>query len=498
MRSDARPERFWVSCFRMSKTRMDNFPEQTNDTNVPLVLDVDGTLLRTDLLYESFWSALGHDFLATLRVVLTHWKRPELLKQALIDIDRHTVELLPVRDAISAMAREAQEEGRAVHLVSGSNQALIDDLAVSFSLPDDHYGSDTKRNLTGAAKAAFLKERFGSGGYDYAGNAKADLASWSEARKVIAVNPDKSLMREIAALNKPTETVADNWFMKDILREIRPHQWIKNALLFVPLLASQNFSSEAFFAVCLAAVAFSLGASSIYVLNDLLDLEADRSHPEKRFRPIASGDLPIPAAMRLSVFLALLAVCLALSVDRIVCLLTLTYMAGSLSYSLWLKKRRWLDLIALTGLFLMRLLTGAVAAGTTVTAPLLGLGFVVFFTLACVKRLTALSRMPTRHHLPGRGYSHGDMIPLERAAYTSVCLSGTAFLFYVWDAKADGYYSNPVIAAIAAVPAVLWLLRMVRLSVAGREDYDPVRFVLHDRAGLALVAIGAVLLALAV
>lgn len=477
---------------------MDNFPEQRNDTNVPLVLDVDGTLLRTDLLYECFWSALGQDFFATLNVLFAHWKRPERLKQALVDIGRPSAKLLPVRDTINAMAREAKKAGRPVHLVSGSNQALVDDLAVSLSLPDVHYGSDSERNLTDATKAAFLKSKFGSGGYDYAGNAKADLGSWANARKVISVNPDAELMRNIRALNKPVECISDGWRITDILRELRPHQWTKNALLFVPLLANQSFSLGAFVAVSLAVVAFSLGASSIYVLNDLLDLAADRSHPEKRFRPIASGRLPIPVAMWLSVFLALLAIFLALSVDLTVALLTLTYMAGSLSYSLWLKKRRWLDLLALTGLFLLRLLTGAFAAGTTMTPRLLALAFVVFFTLACVKRLTALSRMPTRRNLPGRGYTYGDLIPLERAAYTSVGLSGIAFLFYVWDASTAGLYSAPLTAAMAGMPAMLWLFRMVRLSVAGREDYDPVSFVLRDRTGLSLVAIAAILIALAV
>ena len=132
------------------------------------------------------------------------------------------------------------------------------------------------------------------------------------------------------------------------------------------------------------------------------------------------------------------------------------------------------------------------------TPRLLALAFVVFFTLACVKRLTALSRMPTRRNLPGRGYTYGDLIPLERAAYTSVGLSGIAFLFYVWDASTAGLYSAPLTAAMAGMPAMLWLFRMVRLSVAGREDYDPVSFVLRDRTGLSLVAIAAILIALAV
>lgn len=479
------------------KPTMTNRSDDLHDANVPLVLDVDGTLLRTDLLYETFWAALGSDVVATLRGVVSNWRRPERLKQALIEIDRPAIELLPVREPVLEMARAAVQAGRPVHLVSGSNQALIDALAEVLELPGDHYGSDCDRNLTDATKAAFLVEQFQSGGYDYVGNARADLKSWGEARKIIAVEPDRGLLQQIKALGKPVEILPDGWGASEVVRELRPHQWVKNLLLFVPLLISQTFSAGAFLAVLLATAAFSLGASSIYVLNDLLDLEADRRHPEKRFRPIAAGRLPISAAMRISLLLILLALSLGYLVDPSVALLTLTYMAGSLSYSLWLKKRRWLDLLALTGLFLLRLLTGAVAAGVIVTPHLLALGFVVFFTLACVKRLTALSRMPTRAHLPGRGYAPGDLIPLERAAYTGVGLSGAAFLVYVMDANAAGLYSAPLVAAMAVIPAVLWLFRMVRLSIAGREDYDPVRFLLHDRAGLALVAAGAGLLLLA-
>jgi 4-hydroxybenzoate polyprenyltransferase len=487
-----------VSGANSRHSEMDTTSDQLIENDIPLVLDVDGTLLRTDLLYESFWAALGHDLTATLLATATNWQRPQRLKHALMSIARPRIDLLPVRAAVLNMAREAVEAGRSVHLVSGSNQELIDDLASQLELPGLHFGSDCERNLTDAAKAAFLKDRFGAGGYDYAGNAQADLMSWAGARKIIVVEPSTALARKIKTLGKPIKTFADGWGISDVIRELRPHQWVKNLLLFVPLLASHTLLPTTFLTVCLAAVAFSIGASSIYVLNDLLDLEADRSHPEKKFRPIASGDLPTAAAMQVSALLALTAVLLALSASPQVALLTLAYMGGSLSYSLWFKKRRWLDLIALTCLFLLRILTGAVAANSSATPQLLALSFAVFFTLACVKRLTALSRMRQRDHLPGRGYSFHDLATLERASFTSAGLSGVIFLAYVWEEHASGLYSAPVVASLAAVPLMLWLFRMVRLSIAGKEDYDPVRFVLHDRAGLMLAVLGATLLVLAV
>ncbi len=476
---------------------METNPNNVAEYDLPLILDVDGTLLRTDLLYETFWAALGRDFGKTLLRTAITWKRPERLKLALSEIAKPRIDQLPVREAVHKLVLKAKESGRAVHLVSGSNQQLIDELGKRLDLPGPHFGSDSDRNLTGSVKADFLEDQFGPERYDYAGNSQADLKSWTRARKVIVVDPDAALAREIQALGKPATLIAENWGLPDVFREIRPHQWVKNLLLFVPLIASHSFAIGSFFAVCLAAIAFSFGASSIYILNDLLDLEADRSHPEKRLRPIASGDLPIAAAMKFSALLGLLAIFLALLVSPQLALLALGYMAGSLSYSLWFKKFRWLDLMALTGLFLLRILAGAVAAETGVTAFLIVLGFFVFFTLACVKRLTALSRMPLREHLPGRGYSDRDRRPLVRAAYTGAWLSGGIFLahFWVWNEAAQ--YSKPLFASFAVLPLVLWLLRMVRLSIAGREDYDPVRFAMRDPVGLALAALGVMLIVLA-
>lgn len=326
-----------------------------------------------------------------LGVALTRWRSPARLKHALAAIGQPAVDRLPLRDSLAARAAEAARAGRPVHLVSGSPQALVDALARRLDLPGPHYGSDPERNLTGEVKAAFLARRFGVGGYDYAGNGRADLPAWQGARRAIAVAPPAGVRRALARMGKPVETLEEPGRPGALLRELRPHQWIKNLLLFVPMLAAQRFEWIVTGQVALAALAFSLGASAIYVLNDLLDLDADRRHPEKRERPLAAGTLPIPAAMTASAGLALLALILALAVGPPVAALTLLYMAGSLGYSLWLKKRRWLDVLALADLFLLRVLTGAVAAGVVLPPILFLFGFAIFFVLACAKRITAPS-----------------------------------------------------------------------------------------------------------
>lgn len=472
-------------------------PGGASGSDVPLVLDVDGTLLHTDLLFETFWAALGRSVWATLAVLFSCWGAPARMKARLRAIAEPEIELLPVREAVLDLALEAQAAGRGVHLASAADQVLVDAIGRRFGLVGPHFGSDGAANLKAEAKARLLTRRFGTAGYDYAGNSRADLAPWAGARKAIAVNPVKRLAARLAASGKPLHILTDPADKGALLREMRPLQWIKNLLLFLPALAAHQTGPETLLPVLVAVAGFSLGASAIYILNDLLDLEADRSHPAKRTRPIAAGKLPIPLAMAASPALMLAAMALGLAVSPGVAALILTYMSGSLVYSLWLKKRRWLDLAALAGLFLLRVLTGAVAAQVAVSGWLLGFVLAVFFTLACAKRLTELARARRRGHLPGRGYGPRDAASLERAAYLGAGLSAGFFAFYALSAPVSALYASPWGLALATLPVAFWLARVVRLSSRGSEGYDPVVFVFQDRAGLAIAAAGLAIVLLA-
>jgi len=463
----------------------------------PLVLDVDGTLLRTDMLYENFWAAMGRDSAATLRTLAARWTRPNLLKGALREIAAPNVDLLPVRPAILALARQARAEGRPVLLASGSDHGLVDALARRLELPGEHFGSDGTRNLTEDTKAQALVDRFGEGGFDYAGNSTADLPAWGAARRIIAVSPGAALRRRLGTMGKPLEIIDDRAGFAALWRELRPQQWIKNLLLLLPLLVAHEFGAGAVLGALMAAVAFSVGASSIYILNDLLDLEADRLHPTKRGRPIASGTLPIRDAMGASAVLVALALILAWMAGPPVAALTLLYMVTSLTYSLWLKKRRWLDIASLAFMFLLRVLTGAAAAQIAMPAWVLAFVFAVFTTLACVKRMTELARSQRRGKLPGRGYSSADFKALEWVAGVGIAASAGLFLAYAFSAHSAARYDAQWLFALAVLPIALWLTRVVRLSELGRENYDPITFVTHDRTGLLIAALGAGLVLLA-
>ncbi len=467
-------------------------------TGLPLVLDIDGTLLRTDLLFETFWAALGHNIAATLWVLISCWHSPARLKRRLLEIARPDIDLLPVRDGVVDLAREALAQGRPVHLASAADQSLVDAIARRFDLPGPHFGSDARVNLKGATKAQLLVREFGAQGYEYVGDSTADLMVWQTAASGVAVNVKGRLATRLAGLDTPVRTMTDKHDPKALLKELRPHQWIKNLLLFLPVLAAHDLRPGTVIPVMVAIVAFSIGASAIYIVNDLLDLAADRGHPEKRNRPVASGALPIPAAMLASAKLAVVALVLAYLVSPGVAALTLTYMVGSLSYSLWFKKRRWIDVLALAGLFLLRVQTGAVASQLPVPGWILALVFTTFFTLACVKRMTELARAIKRGHLPGRAYGQRHFRKLELAGFLGVVLSTALFVGYAYSAPASALYSRPHLLALVAVPVALWLGRVVALSAQGREDYDPVVFVMHDKVGLFIAAIGIAVLLLAI
>lgn len=472
--------------------------DQDTPPEPPLVLDVDGTLLRTDLLYETFWAALGAHPAAALHSLARYWRAPARLKHALLSIARPDVALLPVRDQILDRAREAQAAGRSVHLASGAAGSLVDDLAAHLQFAGPNYGSTPQRNLIRDEKAAEVIARFGAGQYDYAGNAPADLPIWAQARKVIAVAPGRRVENRLRDMGKPCDIIEDGWVLRDLIGEMRPMQWLKNLLLFLPLLLAHHFQWDAALAVLAAAMAFSLAASAIYIFNDLSDLAADRAHPEKCNRPIAAGRLPIPVAMAACCLLTLVSWGLALMVSPAVWAMTAGYMVLNLGYSLVLKKRRWLDVAALAAFFLIRFLTGASAAQVQMPIWMAGVILTFFLSLACVKRLTALSRLRDRPHLPGRSYGPDDLIRLERLAYGAALGALCFFVLGVFSPHSAQLYSNTVVLSFAALPMAVWLTRVIRLSVAGRESYDPLRFVVHDLIGLALLALAGLLVVLAV
>ncbi|MBT2130859.1 UbiA family prenyltransferase [Aliiroseovarius lamellibrachiae] len=452
----------------------------------PLVLDVDGTFLRTDMLFECFWAGLGRDPIATLKTSFKHVSDPAKLKAELAEIAPLRVDLLPVSEPVQALVDQAKGEGREVVLASASHISQVKPLAEHYELSTRVFATQGRQNLKGSAKAEALVEVFGEGGFDYAGNAPVDKAIWKHADHAYVVGDAKSAT-EMRALGKEVTELEGGWTGRALLKSFRPHQWVKNVLLLVPLVAAHDFSLSTLLLALLGIISFSAGASAIYLVNDLLDLEADRLHVKKCTRPFAAGTVPLQVGMAAFFGLAALALGLAAALSPAFLGVVAFYMTLSLAYSLKLKRMRWVDIAVLASLYTLRVVAGAAATGIFVTGYLLVFIFPVFMALGCVKRLTELTLATSDARLPGRGYGRPDRPDLLNVAGLGVVAALVAFFLYSFTDQAIGLYKTQWLIWVAELPLAWWLIRMVRLGWYGKQDYDPIVFAMKDKRGIGLM-----------
>jgi 4-hydroxybenzoate polyprenyltransferase len=457
--------------------------------DLPLVLDVDGTLLNTDLLYECFWAALGRAPVRTLMTVFRYALHPAGLKARLAELAELDVNLLPVNAAVGALAREARRQGRDIVLASGSDQSLVRAIAQRLEFPGGHLASDGTVNLTGKAKARALTQRFGKGGFAYAGDSQVDLPVWQAAGAAYAVGISPNVRIALARSGIAAVELGRRWRFRDLLKGLRVHQWIKNVLLFLPLLAAHRTDAAGINAVLLGAIAYSAAASSIYVVNDLLDLSADRRHETKHSRAFASGKVPIRIGMAAGALLGMLALALSAALSWGLFGIILLYIVLSLAYSLKLKRMRWVDVAVLAALYSLRVIAGAIAASVAASGWLIAFVFPVFLALGCVKRLTELGRMHAAGPVPGRGYSRDDRGDLLNVAITAAVAAMVVFVVYTYGETASTLYASLWELRLVALPVGLWLTRMIHTGWKGTQDHDPIVFALRDWKGLVLVAV---------
>lgn len=455
----------------------------------PLVLDVDGTFLRTDMLFECFWAGLGRDPVGVLRACAKHFTRRQVLKRELADIAELRTDLLPLNPDVAMLADQARAEGREVILASASDTQLVQGLAHHYGLSPRVFASTTDINLKGTAKAEALVATFGEGGFDYAGNEHVDRAIWDHADGAVIVGDLPKDASDLAGQGRDVMQLPGGWQFRDLMRALRPHQWVKNALLLVPLIASHEFTLDAALMVLLGIVAFSAAASSIYIVNDLLDLEADRLHATKHRRPFASGEVPIRVGMAAFAVLALIALTLGLLIGWGFLAVVAVYMTLSLAYSLRLKRMRWVDIATLASLYTLRVIAGALAVDVYVSGYLLVFIFPTFLCLGCVKRLTEVTLAKGDERLPGRGYGRLDRGDLLNVAGLGAFSSVLIFILYSFSDQAILLYPTQWLLWLAAVPLAIWLIRMVWLGYTGKQDYDPIVFAMRDKTGLGLIMI---------
>lgn len=451
--------------------------------NTVLVVDLDGTLLKSDLLYESFWSAFGRNWRSPFLSVAALGRGKAALKTYLrseADVDATS---LPYDEAVIEYVRAHRAQGGRTALVTASNQVFANIIAEHLQMFDEVHGSDAALNLKGPNKASFLLERFGDVGFCYMGDEAADLPVWQVSDKVVTVNAAPSVRQQAELLGKPFEHLATTAkSLRPYIKALRPHQWLKNILIFLPMLAGHQLDATTVISSTLAFIAFSLVASSVYVLNDLLDLNADRAHPRKRLRPFASGAVPIAHGGVLALGLLAVGTFIAALLGWTFLLTLAAYYILTTAYSLSLKRRVIIDICVLAGLYTTRILAGGIATGIELSVWLFAFSIFFFFSLAAVKRQAELVDMAERGTLTakGRGYHVEDLPIISMVGLAAGYISVLVMALYVDSPAVRELYALP--NALWGICCVLlyWLTRMVLLTHRGSMHDDPIVFAAKD------------------
>lgn len=466
-------------------------PPQAAAGEPPLVLDLDGSLVRADILHETALAYLRDNVLGIFHLLAWALKGRAVLKRRLAERVRLDVDLLPVNEELAAYAARESERGRKVVLATASDTFLAERIAERFAFIDEVVASDGVTNLKGGRKAEALADRFPDG-FAYAGDCRADLPVWRRANCIVLVEPGRRTERAARRIAAPERVFPRTRPARAILRAARPHQWAKNALVFVPLvLAGRAGELEAWTSAGLAFLALGLLASATYLLNDLWDLPDDRRHWSKRDRPLASGRMKLAEAAFLAPLGLAASFALAALVGPAVIAVLALYLALTLAYSMSLKRQPIVDALTLATLFTIRLGLGIAATGVGASPWLMVFSMFLFASLSFAKRFTEIDRMGARGEteVAGRGYRAGDG-PLVLAMGVAAGLGAVLIMviYLLNDAFSAGFYANPL--WLWAFPPILflWVGRVWLLCHRGELHDDPVAFAVRDRASLALGA----------
>ncbi len=469
-------------------------PTPRNDRQVPLVVDVDGTLIRSDLLWEGL-----------VRIVLTQPHRLVVaavallrgragLKEYVARVAGVDVHLLPLEPSVMRLISDARTEGNRVVLASAAHYTHVAALAERVGA-DEAYGSDARVNLKGSAKLDAIRARYST--FDYVGNSSADHVLWSAARKAYAVNASPTTRRRGRGHGKELAMIGSGVSRgQALIRAIRPHQWSKNALLVLPALAAHlPWSGSLAWTVATGFFAFSFLASAGYILNDLADLPHDRQHKTKRHRPVTSGDLPIPWALASAVGLVGVAGAIAWTLPAAFRAVLASYFVISVTYSLVLKRHEMIDVITLATLYTARVVAGAVLVDVALSRWFLAFSVFFFLSLALIKRVAELLDPSDEESdaAPGRGYLRSDVPFLTSFGSAAVAASGLVYCLYITGDDLNSLYSSPDLLWFGLPLLLYWQGRIWMLAARGKMMQNPVLFALRDT--VSHVTIGAFLVA---
>lgn len=471
---------------------------------LPLVVDLDGTLIKTDLLVETASQFLLVQPWNAFKLLSWLLQGKSVLKTQLAVNTHVDATALPYNAELITYLKQQKAQGRRIVLATASHRLLAEQVAAHLNLFDDVLASDVSTNLKSVKKCAALVGIFGEHGFDYVGNDLADMAVWQSANQSHVVSRSSRLIESVRKQGKPGQVFGDGKppLVSALFKAMRPHQWMKNLLVFIPLLAAHRYGvASSVYPALLAFFVFSLTASSVYLLNDMVDVADDRRHARKCQRPFAAGYLSLLQGWMAWPLLLIGAFTLAIAMLPWLFTISLgTYFVLTLVYSLRLKKIPIIDVLALAGLYTLRIIAGAAAIAVPLTFWLLSFSMFLFLSLAFIKRYSELKAARTGGQssaLRGRGYSPSDLEVVAdlggAAGYTGVLV----LALYIQDSHTARLYATPQFIWLACPLLLYWISRAWLIAHRGQMHDDPIVFAIKDRVSWLCVALFATMFLLA-
>ena len=458
----------------------------------PLCIDLDGTLVPGDTLLETTLLLLHRNPAYLFALLVWACRGRAYLKQQVAQRVEIDAAYWPYRPDVVEYVRREKARGRTIALATASDRRIADAVAAHLGLFGAVLASDGSVNLKGRAKAEALTARYGRRGYVYAGDSRADLPVWESAAAGVVVGRSQAFAERVARL-APIERRLGIGRMRSIAavtRLMRPHQWVKNLLLLVPLMTAHRLSDPtAVLAEARAIVAVCLASSAVYIFNDLVDIHADRMHPRKRDRPLASGVVNAWLAMPLAALLALTSAIVAWPLPRLFGIGLCTYVAAACLYSLFWKRMPGIDVLALAGLYALRVVLGAAAIDVPASNWLIAFAACLFTSLALLKRFVELDGAARDGRDVGRwrGYDVQHRDAVARMGGVSGALAVVVIGAFAFSSEAGTYYRSPLTLLLLAPLVAVWLWHVWRIAKRGRMRDDPIQFAVRDLSSYAVL-----------
>lgn len=465
---------------------MTQMPEERGESasgSYDLYVDIDGTLLRTDLLHEAAWRHIKTAPWRIFTLLRLALKGPAPLKTFLARKIQFDPATLPYESAVTELIARRKTQGGRTVLITASHQTYASRIAEHLDLPGGGYGSSNRLNLKGATKLSRIQALNQGREFVYAGNSAADRPIWAASKKEILVNAPSKDVRAATQSGRAEMVIQSRppvW--RAFLKEMRLHQWAKNTLVFVPLFTSHSYRDLHLLGLAfLAFLAFGLCASGHYFLNDLLDLDADRAHRTKRRRPLASGDLPILYGPLGAILLPIAGLTLAIAfLPWKFTLLVSGYLALTNLYSFVLKSRSTADVFALALLYTVRVIAGGAALAISLSSWLLAFSMFVFISLAYLKRYIEIVAL-AEGQAKGRGYVKEDAETIFSLGIANATAATVVLAFYINSAEVKTLYREPELLWLLCLLMLYWSNRIWIGAKRGKINDDPVIFAIKDK-----------------